>query len=45
MESGRPEPEAKPSKTRWHRLLGALLEELLTPVGPVKRKNSPLSAE
>ncbi len=45
MESGKPEAEAKPSKTRWHRLLGALLEELLTPVGISVFSDFPVMSE
>ncbi len=45
MESDKPESGTKPSKTRWHRLLGALLEELLTPVGISVFSDFPVMSE
>ena len=41
----KPETEIKPSKTRWHRLLGAVLEELLTPVGISVLADFPVMSE
>jgi len=41
----KPATETKPPKTRWHRLLGALLEELLTPVGISVFSDFPVMSE
>ena len=45
VKSDKSETETKPPKTRWHRLLGALLEELLTPVGISVFSDFPVMSE
>ena len=45
MKSDKSESRTKASKTRWHRLLGALLEELLTPVGISVFSDFPVMSE